>query len=187
MNQTTLLLDSKELIKQFIAASENIDTLKLEELLDEDGAYEIEDETLEVNETSKPEFLKWYTTKLKTTKITDIIYDQCIGCSFGKNIVILNNGTFPIIPQEFTDKTKAGIMLDSKEGKINKIQFCFSFLKTENKAVCEFVGEELVKYIKQGFSEEEAVAMYDANPNSEYSYITKIINQKEINGTSILD
>jgi hypothetical protein len=176
MNQTTLLLDTNELIKQFIAASENIDILKLEELLDEYGAYEIEDDTFEVNETSKSEFLKWYTTKLKTTKITDIIYDQCIGCSFGKNIVILNHGTFPIIPQEFTDKTKAGLMLDSKDGKIHKIQFCFSFLKTENKAVCDCVGEEYVKYIKQGFSENEAIAIYDANPNSEYSYITKKIN-----------
>ncbi|RAR74246.1 hypothetical protein [Flavobacterium aciduliphilum] len=176
MNQTTLIPDTIELIEQFILASENIDTLKIEELLDEDGAYEIEDETLEVNETSKPEFLKWYTTKLKTTKITDVIYDQCIGCSFGKNIVILNHGTFPIIPQEFTDKTKAGLMLDSHNGKIHRIQFCFSFLKTENKAVCECVGEELVKYIKKGFSEEEAVVMYDANPNSQYSYITKKIN-----------
>ncbi|WP_396154768.1 hypothetical protein [Flavobacterium macrobrachii] len=176
MNQTTLLLDTNELIKQFIAASENIDILKLEELLDEYGAYEIEDDTFEVNETSKSEFLKWYTTKLKTTKITDIIYDQCIGCSFGKNIVLLNHGTFPRIPQEFTDKTKAGLMLDSKDGKIHKIQFCFSFLKTENKAVCDCVGEEYVKYIKQGFSENEAIAIYDANPNSEYSYITKKIN-----------
>lgn len=176
MNQTTLLLDTNELIKQFIAASENIDILKLKELLDEYGAYEIEDDTFEVNETSKSEFLKWHTTKLKTTKITDIIYDQCIGCSFGKNIVLLNHGTFPRIPQEFTDKTKAGLMLDSKDGKIHKIQFCFSFLKTENKAVCDCVGEEYVKYIKQGFSENEAIAIYDANPNSEYSYITKKIN-----------
>lgn len=182
MNQTTLLLDTKELIKQFISASINGDITMLEELLDKDGAYEIEDETFEVNETSKSEFLKWYTSKLKTAKITDIIYDQCIGCSFGKNIVILNHGTFPRIPQEFSEKTKAGIMIDSKEGRINKIQFCFSFLKTENKAVCECVGEELVKYIKQGFSEEEAVAMYDANPNSEYSYITKKINDDQVNG-----
>jgi len=183
MNQTTFIPDTTELIKQFISASENAYILRLEELLDDKGIFEIEDGNLEIIESSKADFLRWYSTKLKATKITNVIYDQCIGCSFGKNIVILNLGTFPRMPQEFTDKTKAGLMLDSENGKINKIQFCFSFLKTENKAVCECVGEEYVKYIKLGFSEEEAIEMYDANPNSEYSYLTKK-NEDEIKGLS---
>jgi hypothetical protein len=177
MNQSTFILDTLELIKQFVSASKNADIKMLEELLDKKGSYEIEDDTFEIIEAKKEDFINWYRAKIKVTKINDVIYDQCIGCSFGKNIVLFNLGTFPRLPQEFTDKTKAGLMLDSKEGRINKIQFCFSFLKTENKAVCECVGEELVKYIKQGFSEEEAVAMYDANLNSEYSYITKKIRE----------
>ena len=60
-------------------------------------------------------------------------------------------------------------MLASNNWKIQIIRFCFSFLKTENKAVCESVA----KYIKQGFSEEEAIEMYDANPNSKYRHLTK--------------
>ena len=179
MNQTTVIPDTIELIKQFIIASKNADIKKLEELLDQKGNYEIENDNLEIIEDSKVEFLKWYHTKIKATKINDVIYDQCIGCSFGKNIVLFNQGTFPRMPQEFTDKTKAGLMLDSDKGKIHKIQFCFSFLKTENKAVCDCVGEEYVKYIKQGFSEEEAIEMYDANSDSEYSYITKKIEDEE--------
>lgn len=178
MKQINFIPDTIELIKQFISASKNADIAWLEELIDDKGIFEIEDGNLEIIESSKAGFLKWYSTKLKATKITDVIYDQCIGCSFGKNIVILNRGTFPRIPQEFTDKTKAGLMLDSHNGKIHRIQFCFSFLKTENKAVCDCVGEEYMKYIKQGFSEEEAIAMYVANPNSEYSYITKGIIDK---------
>lgn len=177
MNQITFIPDTIELIKQFISASGNADILSLEELLDDKGIFEIEDGNLKIINSSKSDFLEWYLTKLKATKITDVIYDQCIGCSFGKNIVILNRGTFPRIPQEFTDKTKAGLMLDSHNGKIHRIQFCFSFLKTENKAVCDCVGEEYVKYIKQGFSEEEAIAMYDANPNSKYSYITNKLQE----------
>jgi hypothetical protein len=180
MKQTILKLDNSKLIKQFISASKNVDIIRLEKLLEDKGIFEIEDVNLEIIESSKSDFLSWYLSKLKSADIKDVIYDQCIGCNFGKNIVILNRGIFPRMPQEFTDKTKVGLMLDSHNGKIHRIQFCFSFLKTENKAVCDCVGEEYVKYIKQGFSEKEAIEMYDANPDSEYSYITKTINQKEI-------
>lgn len=179
MNQSTLIIDALALIKQFIAASKKSDMKILGELLDGNGSYEIENDNLEIIEAPKVEFLKWYHTKIKAIKINDVIYDQCIGCSFGNQVVIFNNGTFPRVPQEFTDKTKAGLMLEILEGKISKMQFCFSFLKTENKAVCDCVGEEYVKYIKLGFTEEEAIEMYDLNPNSEYSYITKKIEDEE--------
>lgn len=177
MNQITFIPDTIDLIKQFTSASKNLDILLLEELLHDKGIFEIEDCNLEIIESSKADFLEWYSTKLKATKITDVFFDQCIGCSFGKNIILFNQGTFPRMPQEFTDKTKVGLMLDSHKGKIHRIQFCFSFLKTENKAVCDCVGEEYVKYIKQGFSEEEAIAIYDANPNSKYSYITNKLQE----------
>lgn len=177
MYQISFIPDSIELIKQFSSASKNADILSIEELLHDKGIFEIEDGNLEIIESSKSDFLRWYSTKLKAIKVTDVIYDQCIGCSFGKNIVLFNQGTFPRMPQEFIDKTKAGLMLDFHNGKINRIQFCFSFLKTENKAVCDCVGEEYVKYIKQGFSEEETIAMYDANPNSKYSYITNKLQE----------
>ena len=162
-----------ELIKKFIAASKEGDVLTIEELLLDDGNYEIEDDKFEIIETSKPEFLKWFNAKIETEKITDVIFDQCIGCSFGNHVVIFNNGTFPRIPQEFTDATKAGLMFDTQDGKISRIQFCFTFLKTENIYVHECVGREYVKYMKLGYSSEQAIAMYKANPNSEYAYITK--------------
>ena len=173
---TTTLVNTIELIKLFVSASLNPDIKAIEYLLADDGVFEFENENLELVDTSKKEFLQWYHHKLQQTPITEVTYDQCIGCSFASQVVIFNNGTFPRVPQEFTDKTKAGLMLDSREGKINKMQFCFSFLKTENRPVCECVGEELVKYIKQGFSEDDAIEMYDTNPKSEYSYITKKIN-----------
>jgi len=184
MNQTILLLDTETLIKQFIDASKNANTKLFDEILDEYGSFEIEDEKFKIIDASKKDFLIWYTAKIKEITITDIIYDQCIGCCFGKNIVIFNHGTFPRLPQEFTDKTKAGLMLDSRNGKIHKIQFCFSFLKTENRAVCECVGNEYLKYMKAGFSEDDAIAMYNDNPNSEYSYITKKIEEEENDGLS---
>ena len=172
MEQTTVLIDTLELIKLFVSASLTADMKALEQLLADDGVFEIEDLDLELVDTTKDFFLQWYSSRLQETTIKEVVYDQCIGCSFGKHIVLFNNGTFPRVPQDFTDKTKAGLMLETSEGKISKMQFCFSFLKTENKAVCECVGEEYLKYMKAGFSEEDAIALYDANPNSEYRHLT---------------
>jgi hypothetical protein len=176
---TTTLVNTIELIKLFVSATLNADIKAIEYLFADDGVFEIEDKNLELVDTSKKEFLQWYNNKLKETTIKEVTNDQCIGCSFGNQVVIFNNGTFPRVPQEFTDKTKAGLMLQTSEGKISKMQFCFSFLKTENKAVCDCVGEEYLKYIKAGFSEDDAIAMYNDNPNSEYSYITKKIEEDE--------
>jgi hypothetical protein len=170
---TTTLVNTIELIKLFVSASLTADMKALEQLLAEDGIFEIEDMNLELIDTSKKKFIQWYKNKLKETTITEVTNDQCIGCSFGNQVVIFNNGTFPRAPQDFTDKTKAGLMLETLDGKISKMQFCFSFLKTENKAVCECVGEEYLKYMKAGFSEEDAIAMYNDNPNSEYRHLTK--------------
>lgn len=176
---TKTLVNTIELIKLFVSATSNADIIAVEYLLADDGVFEMEDKNLEVVDTSKKEFLQWYNHKLQQTPILEVTHDQCIGCSFGNQVVIFNNGTFPRVPQDFTDKTKAGMMLESSEGKISKMQFCFSFLKTENKAVCDCVGAEYLKYMKAGFSEEDAIAMYDDNPNSEYSYITKKIQEDE--------
>lgn len=166
-------IDNVELIKLFVLASLNNDILAIEYLLAEDGVFEIEDKNLELVDASKKEFLLWYNYKLQETIINEVTYDQCIGCSFGKQVVIFNNGTFPRVPQNFIDKTKAGLMLNISDGKISKVQFCFTFLKTENKAVCECVGAEYLKYMKAGFSEEDAIKLYDANPNSVYRHLTK--------------
>ena len=166
-------INTIELIKLFISASQSKEVYSLKCLLSDDGVFEIEDENLEIVDTTKEYFLKWYENKLNDTSIIEVDTDQCIGCSFGKQVVIFNKGSFPRIPQSFTEKSKSGIMIDTSNNKISKLQFCFSFLKMENKAVCDCVGEEYVKYIKQGFSEEEAIAMYDANPDSKYGYITR--------------
>ena len=170
---TTTLVNTIELIKLFVSASLNPDIKAIEYLLADDGVFEIEDKNLELVDTSKKEFLQWYNHKLKETIIIEVTNDQCIGCSFGNQVVIFNNGTFPRVPQDFTDKTKAGLMLETLDGKISKMQFCFSFLKTENKAVSDCVGAEYLKYMKAGFSEEDAIALYDANPNSKYRHLTK--------------
>ena len=176
---TTTINDTIALLKHFISASQNADINSIAGLLSDEGLFEIEDDNFDLVDTSKNEYLQWYKNKLQKTTINEVFIDQCIGCSFGKQVVIFNNGTFPRVPQKFEDKTKGGILIESSEGKISKIMFCFSFLKTENNFVHDCVGKDYVKYIKQGFTEEEAIEMYDANPNSEYGYITRNIKDEE--------
>jgi hypothetical protein len=168
----TIKVNSIDIIKQFVSSSLNNDLKAIENLLAENGVFEIENENLELEDTSKIKFLEWFNYKLKETVITEVTKDQCIGCSFGNQVMIFNNGTFPRVPQEFSDKTKAGMLFETLDGKISKIHFCFTFLKTENKSVCECVGEEYLKYMKAGFSEEEAILMYKFNPDSKYKHLT---------------
>jgi len=71
--------------------------------------------------------------KLEATTVSSVDLDQCIGCSFGKSIIILNQGKFPREIKHNSERSKTGLMLNTNEGKINEIKFCFAFLKTENK------------------------------------------------------
>lgn len=179
MTETAIQLGNIELVKLFISASVEADILSIGELLDDNGEFQMEDSKFKIVDGSKTEFLRWYNTKLEATKINQVTNDQCINCCFGKQVVLFNNGTFPRVPQEFTDTTKAGLMIESNEGKITKIMVCYNFLKTENKCVSQCIGRELVNLMEQGFSEEEAVAMYIANPNSEYGHLLADDNEDE--------
>ena len=165
------LINTVDLIKHFVSASLNADITAIEYLLAEDGVFEIEDKDLKIIEGTKTEFLAWYKLKLTSSKIAETNYDQCIGCGFGKQIVLFNNGTFPKKPSDFTERTKAGLMIEGENGKISRIIFCFTFLKTVNKYVCECYGEEVLKNIKKGMSEDEAIKEYENNPNSEYRHL----------------
>ena len=165
------LINTSDLIKHFVSSSLSADILAIEDLLSDDGVFEFEDKDSKIIEGTKTEFLAWYKFKLTNSKIIETNYDQCIGCSFGKQIVLFNNGTFPKKPNDFTERTKAGLMIDGKDGKISKIIFCFSFLKTDNKYVCECYGEEIVKNVNKGMSEEEAIEEYENNPDSEYRHL----------------
>ena len=164
-------VNTNELIKLFVSASLNDDIFAIEELLADVGVFELEDKDLKIIEGTKTEFLAWYKLKLINSKIIETNYDQCIGCSFGKQIVLFNNGTFPKKPSDFSERTKAGLMIEGENGKISKIIFCFTFLKTDNKYVCECFGEEVLKNIKKGMSEDEAIKEYENNPNSEYRHL----------------
>ena len=130
---TITIKSPKSIIKEFSDYTLNSEIENIRQLLDIDGEFEIQDEKKDSIEVKRDAFIDWFSKKLKTTKITSVEYDQCIGCSFGKSIVIFNQGKFPREIKHNSERSKTGLMLNTNEGKINEIKFCFAFLKTENK------------------------------------------------------
>ncbi|MCI0501264.1 MAG: hypothetical protein L0Y61_05915 [Epsilonproteobacteria bacterium] len=161
---TTALVSTQDLIKVFAKASINKDFKTMEDVLDENGIFEIQNKQLELVETGKYEFLSWYKNILQETTISDCSYDQCIGCSFGHHVVLFNEGFFPRIQKDSSDRSKTGLRIDTNEGKNVKMTFCFVFLKTENKYIFECVGKILNDDIKKGKTFKEALKNFKNNP-----------------------
>ena len=133
-NMITKTTKSREsIIKEFSDYTLNNEIENIRQLLDINGEFEIQDEKKDSIEVKKDAFIDWYQKKLEATTVTSVDLDQCIGCSFGKSIIILNQGKFPREIKHNSERSKTGLMLNTNEGKINEIKFCFAFLKTENK------------------------------------------------------
>jgi len=166
---TTTLLSTEDLIKIFNKATFDGDIRLIDSLLDENGVYEIQDKDLEVIDVKKEEFLNWYEEKLSQTSILESTFDLCIGCSFGNQVLIFNDGMFPKTPKDITERSKSGLMIESNDGKINKIAFCSIFLKTENKYGFECLAQFLKKHRKDGITSEQAIELFNSNKN--YNHI----------------
>ncbi len=165
----TASISTDSLIKIFNDATFDVDIRLIDSLLDENGVYEIQNKDMEVINVKKDEFLKWYEEKLSQTSILESTFDLCIGCSFGNQVLIFNDGMFPKIPKDIAERSKSGLMIESKNGKINKIAFCSIFLKTENKYGFECLAQFLKNHRKDGITSEQAIELFNSNKN--YNHI----------------
>ena len=86
---------TKNLAKEFALATKRKDIKVVGSLLSSKGSFHIQDEKFEIIEVGKQEFITWYGAKLESTTITDIAYDQCLFCSIGNTVILLNKGKFP--------------------------------------------------------------------------------------------
>ena len=72
-------------------------------------------------------------------------------------MIIFNNGTFPR-SAKVGEKPKSGIMIDVNDsGLINQIQFCFTFLHSENRFERKINANELRNKLEEGFTLSEAI------------------------------
>lgn len=164
----TTLIKTKDIVTQFALATQNKDFKILKSLLLEDGEFEIENEIdfsdkITVN---KKKFLKWYKTKIENATITNISYDECLSCFIGNPVVLFNHGEFPRKTVDYSERSKTGLMLNVKGDKIMDIQFCFVFLKTENKYLYQCIGDRVKKLIDRGFPLDDAIQAVAGGPGS---------------------
>jgi hypothetical protein len=125
LKQVSKLINGVECIKDFVLASKNADIVSIEVLLDNNGVFEIEVLNKKIVVANKQDFLNWYESKLLETKIEEVEFDQCIGCSFGNHVVIFNKGKFPRETEEPSEKFKSVLKLVFDGNLISKISFCY--------------------------------------------------------------
>ena len=104
----------------------------LEDLLDENGSFDVQDQQLDCDTVNKSEFIKWIGEKAASQKIESVELDQCLFCEIGNPVLIINYGKFPRKVKEPSERSKTGLMINEKDGKIKEIKFCYVFAKTEN-------------------------------------------------------
>lgn len=137
------------------------DINQLKSLLSEDGLFEIQSTRLNTLEVDKKRFVSWIKKRLKEESELTVTFDQCLHCSIGAEVLLINDGTFPRQIKDSSERSKAGLMLESKDGLINKIRFCYVMVKTDNKYVFEVEIERIKKYIDQGHSYWDAQNLAD--------------------------
>ena len=150
------LVNQKEIIKLFIKAIENKDIQSFQYLLDDSGVFEIQLPDLSDKDVSKNEFIAWFSNKLSTTEIKSIKQDKCLFCKIGNPVLIINEGSFPRKYTDIFERKTIGLMLEIKNGKISQIQFCTSFLHTDNNYQFGEDCEVIKKFMNEGLNLFEA-------------------------------
>jgi hypothetical protein len=146
---------TREILHAFVEATQLGDIDAITNLLDDSGAFEYQDEHCETHTGNKQEFTNWYSQRLKATAISSVDYDQCLHCVIGGSVVLFNEGTFPRMPLEFFERSKAGLRISCKDGLICGIHFCFVFLKTDNDKVADDSYEK--RKIKNAVKDNESL------------------------------
>ena len=126
-------IKNEDILKLFTNALLKGDLSLVEPVLRDDGVFDIQDNELETVEVGKYEYLSWLKSKLTKTRITSIYFDQCLHCKIGNSVLIVNHGEFPRKIKDSSERAKTGLMIDSENGEISMIRFCYVFVKTENK------------------------------------------------------
>jgi hypothetical protein len=126
-----------DVIQSFSKAIQERDIKKIQLLLSEHGVYEIQSPRLNTLQVNKKRFVSWIKKRLKQEDQITISYDQCMHCSIGATVLLLNNGSFPRQIKDSSERSKTGLMLEVQDGMISRLKFCFVLVKSENKYVFE--------------------------------------------------
>jgi hypothetical protein len=120
-------------VQKFIHAIMTQDVELVKSCLVKKGRFNIQDKKLKTQDRKIRGFMNWFGPRLKNSKIQHIKFDQCLHCKIGNTVIIINNGGFPREIKDRSERSKTGLMIEIEDDLISTIQFCYVFLKTENK------------------------------------------------------
>lgn len=142
----------RDVISLFSEAILQKDIKTIQYLLAEDGTFDIQSPRLNTLDVSKKRFITWYKKRLKQVDQITLSYDQCMHCSIGATVLLINNGTFPRQIKDSSERSKTGLMIQVENGLISRIKFCYVLLKTENKYMIDLKMERIKHYTDKGHS-----------------------------------
>ena len=132
MEQEVCIPKINSIVDIFSEALINKEVKVIESLLSDLGEFEIQSPKLNTLQVNKKRFVSWFTKKIIASENLTITYDQCMHCSIGGTVLLINEGQFPRIIKDSSERSKTGLMLRVEEDKIVQIKFCYVFVKTTN-------------------------------------------------------
>lgn len=111
-----------------------------EDLLDDNGEFEIQDEKNQNLKVKKKQFMDWLKSKWADSGWAeveeprmDVDSDICSGCNKGCKVYLLLDGTFPYQPEKSGgERVLRGMLINEHKGKVNSIATCSQFENREN-------------------------------------------------------
>lgn len=170
-----------------------------EDLLDDNGEFEIQDEKNQTLKVKKKEFMDWWKNKWADSGWAaveeprmDVDSDTCSGCNKGCKVYLLMDGTFPYQPEKSGgERILRGILVKEHEGKITSIATCSQFENRENpfqyqvlqSRVNDIMADEkcnyMTAYIKARF---EMYGKHTIEIDSDFLMLCDAIDEKIKNG-----
>jgi hypothetical protein len=141
---------TRKIVMQFAEAVRDNETDLISSLLSETGVFAAQDGGLGTIQVSKETFIQWFISRLNEAVISKVDYDTCIYCSMGSPVVLFNDGQFPRIIADDSEKSMTGLMLEVSEGLIAGISFCYSFAHLENRCHFEIMSDRVKELTAQG-------------------------------------
>lgn len=134
--------DKLQAVKQFAFAFAHFDIAALSTLLADKGEFIIQDENLEdLLVEDKADYLAWLQNRFTEFKEDSpqkkklkFEFDTCGGCSTGCPVIYFEGAIFPRLADDPEEMLLHGKMIDVKDGKVQRILFCYNFKYLERYA-----------------------------------------------------
>lgn len=154
-----------QIIIEFAMAIKTEQWSIVENLLDEQGKYEIMNYQLSFAIVNKYQFLEWLKLQKQNIDIQQIQYDTTANDN-SIPVIIFNNGLFPNIIIDTNQKLKHGMAIINDLQQINRIYFCDEFSTVSNYPILTIMEMAIQDLIKEGWTEHDAIKKIYGNDAS---------------------